>query len=153
MSKHSSQSYSRLELWLISPEGKRTLNRFYSWGAAFVILGALFKFLGWPYANVILFFSMMTEVLVFFISGFEPQEDEALLAEPSESLRSQDAQPQASKHLAEGSESYQREMEELSKSVAELKREHERMTQNLAELNRVYRDMLEAMSRPTERHD
>lgn len=62
---------NKLEMFLASNRGKRTLNLFYSWGAAFVILGALFKLLHIRYANEILFFSMMTEFLVFFISGFE----------------------------------------------------------------------------------
>lgn len=60
-----------LEMWLASHKGKRVLNLFYSWGAAFVILGALFHFLHLPYANVILFVSLMVEFCVFFISGFE----------------------------------------------------------------------------------
>lgn len=62
---------NKLEMFLASNKGKRTLNLFYSWGAAFVILGALFKLLHLRYANEILFVSMMTEFLVFFISGFE----------------------------------------------------------------------------------
>lgn len=60
-----------LEMWLSSNKGKRILNLLYSWGAAFVILGALFKLLHLPYGNEILFVSMMTEFFVFFISGFE----------------------------------------------------------------------------------
>ena len=47
------------------------MNYAYSWGAAVVVLGALFKLTHIPGANEILFVSMMTEVLVFFISGFE----------------------------------------------------------------------------------
>lgn len=62
---------NKLEMFLASNRGKRTLNLFYSWGAAFVILGALFKLLHLRYANEILFLSMMTEFFVFFISGFE----------------------------------------------------------------------------------
>lgn len=62
---------NKLEMFLASNRGKRILNLFYSWGAAFVILGALFKLLHLPYGNEILFVSMMTEFLVFFISGFE----------------------------------------------------------------------------------
>ena len=47
------------------------MNYAYSWGAAVVVLGALFKLTHIPGANQILFISMITEVLVFFISGFE----------------------------------------------------------------------------------
>lgn len=63
-----------LEMWLSSNKGKRILNLLYSWGAAFVILGALFKLLHLPYGNEILFVSMMTEFFVFFVSGFEQPE-------------------------------------------------------------------------------
>ena len=61
----------RLETFLGSPRGQRILNRFYSWGAAFVILGALFKLLHIRYGDEILLVSMLTEFIVFFISGFE----------------------------------------------------------------------------------
>jgi gliding motility-associated protein GldL len=55
--------------------GKKILNYVYSWGAAVVILGALFKILHLPGANIMLIFGMGTEVLIFVISGFEPQYD------------------------------------------------------------------------------
>lgn len=58
--------------------GKRTLNYAYSWGAAVVILGALFKIMHWPGANIMLIAGMGTEVLIFIISGFEPQHDTAI---------------------------------------------------------------------------
>ena len=64
----------RLEVFLSSERGKRILNRFYSWGAAFVILGALFKLLHIRYGDEILLVSMLTEFVVFFISGFERPE-------------------------------------------------------------------------------
>ena len=54
-----------------SPSGQVFMNYAYSWGAAVVVLGALFKLTHIPGANLILFISMITEVLVFFISGFE----------------------------------------------------------------------------------
>ncbi len=55
--------------------GKRILNYVYSWGAAIVILGALFKILHLPGANLMLMVGMGTEVIIFIISGFEPQHD------------------------------------------------------------------------------
>ena len=64
----------RLECFLASERGKRILNYFYSWGAAFVILGALFKLLHIRYGDEILLVSMLTEFAVFFISGFERPE-------------------------------------------------------------------------------
>jgi hypothetical protein len=58
-------------MFLSSEKGKRFLNFLYSWGAAIVIIGALFKLLHLPYANQILFIAMITEACVFFISAFE----------------------------------------------------------------------------------
>ena len=55
--------------------GKRILNYVYSWGAAVVIFGALFKILHLKGANLMLILGMGTEVLIFIISGFEPQYD------------------------------------------------------------------------------
>lgn len=68
----------RLEHFLASRRGKRILNYFYSWGAAFVILGALFKLLHIRYGDEIIFASMLTEVFVFIVLGFErPEQEEA----------------------------------------------------------------------------
>lgn len=49
------------------------LNYAYSFGAAIVIAGALFKIMHWPFANAMLIAGMGTEVIIFIISGFEPQ--------------------------------------------------------------------------------
>jgi archaellum component FlaC len=62
---------AKLQKWMDSPSGQVFMNYAYSWGAAVVVLGALFKLTHIPGANEILFISMMTEVFVFFISGFE----------------------------------------------------------------------------------
>jgi gliding motility-associated protein GldL len=56
-------------------KGKTNLNYAYSWGAAIVILGALFKIMHWPGANIMLIVGMTMEVIIFIISGFEPQHD------------------------------------------------------------------------------
>ena len=61
--------------FFLSTKGKKLLNYAYSWGAAVVILGALFKINHWPYATPMLILGMGTEVFIFFISAFEPQFD------------------------------------------------------------------------------
>ena len=66
---------AKLQKWMDSPSGQVFMNYAYSWGAAVVVLGALFKLTHIPGANLILFISMITEVLVFFISGFEKTYD------------------------------------------------------------------------------
>ncbi len=62
---------AKLQKWMDSPSGQVFMNYAYSWGAAVVVLGTLFKLTHIPGANVMMFIGMGTEVLVFFISGFE----------------------------------------------------------------------------------
>lgn len=47
------------------------LNFAYGLGAAIVIVGAMFKFLGWAYANEMFLIGLSTEAVVFLISGVE----------------------------------------------------------------------------------
>ncbi len=61
----------RLQKWLDSVPGQTFLNYAYSWGAAVVILGALFKLTHQEGANLMLYIGMGTEVVVFFLSGFD----------------------------------------------------------------------------------
>lgn len=61
----------KLQKWMDSPSGQLFMNYAYSWGAAVVILGTLFKLTHIPGANAMLFIGMGTEVFVFFLSGFE----------------------------------------------------------------------------------
>ncbi|MBR5476249.1 MAG: gliding motility protein GldL [Bacteroidaceae bacterium] len=54
-----------------SPKGRTYTNYLYSWGAAIVILGTLFKLTHIEGADIMLFVGMGTEVIVFFFSAFE----------------------------------------------------------------------------------
>ena len=60
-----------IQAFMDSARGKTVLNYLYSWGAAIVILGTLFKLTHIAGANIMLFVGMGTEVLVFFFSAFE----------------------------------------------------------------------------------
>lgn len=60
-----------IQAFMDSARGKTVLNYLYSWGAAVVILGTLFKLTHIAGANLMLFVGMGTEVLVFFFSAFE----------------------------------------------------------------------------------
>ena len=51
---------------------KNFMAKLYGWGAAVVIMGALFKILHWPGANIMLMAGMFTESVIFFFSAFEP---------------------------------------------------------------------------------
>ena len=60
-----------IQAFMDSAKGKTIMNYFYSWGAAIVILGTLFKLTHLPGANIMLFVGMGTEVIVFLFSAFE----------------------------------------------------------------------------------
>lgn len=67
---------NRFEKFLASENGKRAFNFAYSWGAAIVVAGALFKLLYLPGANFMLSLGMGIEVVMFFISAFDyPSKD------------------------------------------------------------------------------
>lgn len=51
---------------------KNFMAKLYGWGASVVILGALFKILHLPGANLMLILGMGIEAIIFFFSAFEP---------------------------------------------------------------------------------
>lgn len=61
----------KIQAFMDSARGKTILNYIYSWGAAVVILGTLFKLTHIAGANLMLFVGMGAEVVVFFFSAFE----------------------------------------------------------------------------------
>lgn len=64
---------SGIQKWMDSQKGQTFLNFAYSWGASVVIAGALFKLTHIAGADIMLFLGMGTEVIVFFLAGFEHQ--------------------------------------------------------------------------------
>jgi hypothetical protein len=68
-----------MQKWMDSVPGQTFMNYAYSWGAAVVILGTLFKLTHLPGANVMLFIGMGTEVFVFFISAFDRPFDKSTI--------------------------------------------------------------------------
>ena len=61
----------KIQKWMDTMAGQTFMQYAYSWGAAIVILGTLFKLTHLPGANLMLFIGMGTEVFVFLLSGFE----------------------------------------------------------------------------------
>ena len=56
--------------------GQNFMAKLYGIGASVVILGAMFKILHWPGADIMLTIGLTTEAVIFFISAFEkPHED------------------------------------------------------------------------------
>src|SRR5437763_39314 len=51
---------------------KNFMSKVYGWGAALVIMGALFKINHYTGADIMLIIGLTTEALIFFFSAFEP---------------------------------------------------------------------------------
>ena len=51
---------------------KNFMAKLYGWGAAVVLIGALFKINHYPGAQAMLIVGLTTEALIFFFSAFEP---------------------------------------------------------------------------------
>lgn len=71
--KKNKSMISRFQDLLETQKGQTILNYLYSWGAAVVILGALFKLTHIEGADLMLFLGMGTEVITFIVNGFERQ--------------------------------------------------------------------------------
>ncbi|MEX1132093.1 MAG: gliding motility protein GldL [Flavobacteriales bacterium] len=52
------------------------MAKLYGWGAALVIVGALFKIEHWPFASAFLVIGLSTEAVIFFFSAFEPPHED-----------------------------------------------------------------------------
>ena len=63
---------SKIDQLVRSKGYKNFMAKLYGWGAAVVIMGALFKILHLPGANAMLIAGMTIESFIFFFSAFEP---------------------------------------------------------------------------------
>jgi gliding motility-associated protein GldL len=61
---------------LQSKKGKKFMGYLYGWGAAIVIIGAMFKIQHWPGASPMLVSGLSIEAVIFFFSAFEPIHEE-----------------------------------------------------------------------------
>ncbi len=71
MANNKNNIINIIQKWMDTLAGQTFMNYAYSWGAAVVILGTLFKLLHLSGANLMLCVGMGTEVFVFIVSGFE----------------------------------------------------------------------------------
>lgn len=63
---------SKIDQIVRSKAYKNSMAKLYGWGASVVIIGALFKILHLPGANIMLILGMGIEAVIFFFSAFEP---------------------------------------------------------------------------------
>ena len=52
------------------------MPKIYGIGASIVILGAMFKILDWSYSSLMIGVGLTTEAIIFFLSAFEPKNEE-----------------------------------------------------------------------------
>lgn len=126
------------------PKGKLDAITFiYGFGAAVVLVGAMFKFLGWQFANELFILGLSIEAIVFLISAFERQTDDKeyrwenvfpQLQQDGTNAQSTntyvDAMAQFSATLVE----LNTQMKSMSNSVAQIKSELEANAKNSAEM-------------------
>jgi gliding motility-associated protein GldL len=62
-----------VEFLFETKKGKTIMGLLYGWGAAVVIVGALFKIMHWPGAGIMLIIGLSVEAAIFAVSAFEPQ--------------------------------------------------------------------------------
>lgn len=64
-------AWAKFMHWYESYQGKRIVGVVYSFGAAVVIVGALFKIMHWPGASIVLVSGMVTEAFLFVIGALD----------------------------------------------------------------------------------
>ena len=64
-------AWAKFMHWYESYQGKRIVGVVYSFGAAVVIVGALFKIMHWPGASIVLVSGMITEAFLFVIGALD----------------------------------------------------------------------------------
>ncbi len=151
--------------FLSSRQGKRYLHFCYSWGAALVIIGAMFKILHFSYANEMLMVAMSLEAVIFVLSAFDFPED--LPEKEAPPVPARPLNSPAKIHEADYEETLHiltRQMERLTgfiHSVNTVSGEIEKhsfiygvqirqMGENLKELNLLYQQLIEQFDKQPE---
>lgn len=146
---------NRLEMFLAGKQGKRVLNFCYSWGASVVIIGAMFKILHWPYANLILVVAMSIEALVFWVSAFEVPVMEEKISKQATGEPERLPYPlhdclgqidRVNRDVSLLNTQYKGQLEYISSQMETI----ERINRELVELNRVYIRLLYEMEKKHE---
>ncbi|MFT7230167.1 MAG: gliding motility-associated protein GldL [Bacteroidia bacterium] len=128
------------------------LNFFYGLGATVILVAAMFKFLGWRYANTIFIVGILVEASVFFISAFDWGEDtkgyqwERVFPQLDDEDNSSNI---SSIELAEGTQQQQIQkimgtVMTLNSSVTELNNATEKLTKSVSMMEKNYRIVTES---------
>jgi gliding motility-associated protein GldL len=110
---------------LQSKKGKVFMGYLYGWGAAIVIVGAMFKIQHWPGAGPMLVAGLSIEAVIFFFSAFEPIHEETDWSLVYPELRGEHGHGHGDHAIAELEEEPKTITEQLDKMLEEAKIEPE----------------------------
>lgn len=135
-----------IQKWMDSVAGQTFLNYAYSWGAAIVILGTLFKLTHLPYANFFLFLGMGTEVFVFFLSAFDRPFDKTtdgmeLIHGENVKVSRVTTSVDSNNNIIEALHARLAELEKMNKSLADSEKINE-IRNVITAIHQVYRQQL-----------
>ncbi|NBV36118.1 MAG: gliding motility protein GldL [Bacteroidetes bacterium] len=103
----------------------------YGFGAAVVLVGAMFKFLGWNFANEMFILGLSIEAIVFLISAFERQSED-------EEYRWEQVFPQLTNENSDGTSAdmggYQSAMSQFASTLGELNKGLKDMTESVQQI-------------------
>ncbi len=126
------------------PKGKLDAITFiYGFGAAVVLVGAMFKFLGWQFANELFILGLSIEAIVFLISAFERQTEDKeyhwenvfpQLQQDGTDVQSTNSYADAMAQFSATIVELNNQMKSMSSSVAQIKSELEANAKNSAEM-------------------
>lgn len=107
----------------------KPLTFLYGFGAAVVLVGAMFKFLGWNYANQMFVVGLSIEALVFLVSAFERTTED-------KEYEWDNVFPQLNGGKGEGADTpgYSKAMEDFGKTLGALNKEMSDMGAALKEM-------------------
>ncbi|MBQ5856933.1 MAG: gliding motility protein GldL [Bacteroidales bacterium] len=105
-------------IWMQSRKGKVLMGYIYGWGAAVVLVGALFKLTHWlpgQAANIMLAIGLFVEAFIFIMSSFEPphMEPDWSLVYPELAYHEGDEKPEASNKNKKNNASATEQLEEM----------------------------------------
>jgi gliding motility-associated protein GldL len=125
-------------------KGKLDLITFiYGVGAAIVLVGAMFKFLGWNYANEMFIVGLTVEAIVFLISAFERKVTEKEYQWEQVFPQLDNVDQAATSVQTDG---YQSAMQQFSETLKELNNGLKEMTSAVNEIKAEMRSNVEQSS-------
>lgn len=139
------------------PKGKLDAITFiYGFGAAVVLVGAMFKFLGWQFANELFIVGLSIEAVVFLISAFERKtEDKEYNWENvfPQLQQATDAQEANTKGYSEAMSQFSSTLNDLTSQLKEVTGSLNQIKDELASSAKNSTDMKEKMTEFSELMD